>query len=88
MNENHKQAILDYLKSMPQTVSYKVDIGDEEIHVTWQEAHIRATAIFDESNEYGYAYYKNGYFIPGKYQAVIGNPWPEDLLNYLQKYKS
>ena len=85
MNEQHKQMILEYLKTMPQTVSYSVDIGEEEIHVTWKKANIRAVAIFDEENEYSYTYYEKGHFVPGEHSVFIGQDWPADLLAYLRK---
>jgi hypothetical protein len=83
MNDEHKKAILAYLRTMPQTVSYRVDIGEDEIHVTWQKAKVRAIAVFDEENEYGYTYYQNGHFTPGQKQVSIGDAWPDDLLSYL-----
>lgn len=88
MNKEHKQKILDYLRTLPQDVSYRVDIGEDVIEVLWQKAKVRAVASFDEDNEYGYTYYQKDHFVPGKHSVSIGDPWPEDLLDYLQNNNS
>lgn len=56
---------------------------DGEIRFEWGARNKRAVVILDGEAEFGYAYYQNGRFIPGRETGAIGGGIPNDLVEYI-----
>ncbi|SIN81943.1 hypothetical protein [Paraburkholderia phenazinium] len=76
---------LVFIGELPQEIPLpKATIAfDGIVTLEWQDGLKRAAAMFEGDDDYGYAYFRNGTYVPGKSVAVAGNGIPEDLTSYL-----
>lgn len=56
---------------------------DGIITLEWVDGSKKAAAMFEGDDSYGYAYFKNGRYVPGTQTAVAGSGVPDDLKGYL-----
>jgi hypothetical protein len=56
---------------------------DGIVTLEWLEGAKKAAAMFEGEDSYGYAYYRNGRYVPGVETAVAGSGMPDDLKGYL-----
>ncbi|MFL9860840.1 hypothetical protein PQR72_34750 [Paraburkholderia madseniana] len=58
---------------------------DGSITLEWNQTERRAAATFEGDDDFGYAYYKDGRFVPGALPASIKSGFPADLRAYMEK---
>lgn len=56
---------------------------DGMVTLEWRDGTKKATAMFEGDSDYGYTYFQNGSFVPGRNTAIAGNGIPKDLTDYL-----
>ncbi|WP_175981199.1 hypothetical protein [Burkholderia sp. BCC1630] len=56
---------------------------DGIITLEWVDGSKKAAAMFEGDDSYGYAYFKNGRYVPGTETGIAGNGMPDDLKGYL-----
>ena len=78
--------VKDYAKTFPAYLPeayISVSEDGTEVSLEWKSGYKCATILFDEEKSYGYAYFKGGKFIPGKFEAGFDKPLPQDLIDYI-----
>lgn len=76
---------LIFIEEIPEQIPLpSATIGlDGIVTLEWQSGAKKAAAIFEGEEDYGYAYFDNGKYVPGNVTATAGSGIPEDLTRYL-----